>query len=993
MLSRSTPKTGLAVLATVLMTAGLITLWSSAAPAAPVTLEAESAALSGGARVETEHAGGTGSGYVGGFTDANRGTARITFTTTATAGPNSLTLRYANGTGSTRTLTLTVNGSARQLPLPATAGWASWGTATASVALNAGGNTIAVAYGSGDSGNVNLDHLALDPTPVATGTLEAESATLSGGARVETEHAGGTGTGYVGGFTDANRGTARATFTTAATAGPNSLTLRYANGTGSTRTLTLTVNGAARQVSLPTTASWSTWGEVTTSVALTAGSNTVAVAYGDSDSGNVNLDHVRLTTAPTTTTTPGQPGPAGSYELETAFTAGGATTTTSPAGATGAGSVVLPGVGALVTRTVNQAGAGTATVTLRYTNPASSARTITLYANGIRQRQLSLPAGGGWQTTTHQLALRTGLNLIGYRVVAGDTGGVQLDHVTVTNTRGLAQRGATVPYTTHEAEAGAGNGTRISGRAYTTEAAEASGRAAVKLTGTGRHVEITLTAPANAVTVRAGLPDSAAGTGTTAPLAVYADGAKVRDLALTSKYSWMYGPYPFAGAPGGERPHRYFDDARALLPRTYPAGTVLRFAKDTDATPYITVDLIDTELVDPAFTAPAGYVDVTAHGARPNDGVDDTAALRAAVSAARGTATRGVWIPAGTFSVPGLITFSGVDLRGAGPWHTVLQGSNRRGGFYVNGGDAQLADLTFDGDVTTRDPDGAPNSDAFVEGEFGTGSLVFNVATNHAKVGLWVKAANGLHVVGARIRNTMADGVNVNGETANVRVEQSSFRNTGDDALAMWSWESAGTVSRSVFAFNTVALPVLANGVAIYGGTDNRAEDNLISDTVFNGSGVMVSTWHASKPFGGTTAIQRNTLTRTGSRHWDWHTHTGAVWLFAERADITGAVVLRDLQVDDSSYHGLLLSWQRAIGDLTVGNVRINGTGGATDSFDDGAGTVTNANSNGMHFDQVTGTGRFDDVVVSGVRGAGSQALVNVGNTFTVQRGAGNSGW
>ncbi|MFT7837958.1 glycosyl hydrolase family 28-related protein [Saccharothrix sp. BKS2] len=830
--------------------------------------------------------------------------------------------------------------------------------------------------------------------PAAPVTLEAESAALSGGARVETEHAGGTGSGYVGGFTDANRGTARATFTTTATAGPNSLTLRYANGTGSTRTLSVSVNGAARQVSLPATASWSTWGEVTTSVALTAGSNTVAVAYGSGDSGNVNLDHVRLTTAPTTTTTtttPGQPGPAGSYELETAFTAGGATTTTSPAGATGAGSVVLPGVGALVTRTVNQAGAGTATVTLRYTNPASSARTITLYANGIRQRQLSLPAGGGWQTTTHQPALRTGLNLIGYRVVAGDTGGVQLDHVTVTNTRGLAQRGATVPYTTHEAEAGAGNGTRISGRAYTTEAAEASGRAAVKLTGTGRHVEITLTAPANAVTVRAGLPDSAAGTGTTAPLAVYADGAKVRDLALTSKYSWMYGPYPFAGAPGGERPHRYFDDARALLPRTYPAGTVLRFAKDTDATPYITVDLIDTELVDPAFTAPAGYVDVTAHGARPNDGVDDTAALRAAVSAARGTATRGVWIPAGTFSVPGLITFSGVDLRGAGPWHTVLQGSNRRGGFYVNGGDAQLADLTFDGDVTTRDPDGAPNSDAFVEGEFGTGSLVFNVATNHAKVGLWVKAANGLHVVGARIRNTMADGVNVNGETANVRVEQSSFRNTGDDALATWSWESAGTVSRSVFAFNTVALPVLANGVAIYGGTDNRAEDNLISDTVFNGSGVMVSTWHASKPFGGTTAIQRNTLTRTGSRHWDWHTHTGAVWLFAERADITGAVVLRDLQVDDSSYHGLLLSRQRAIGDLTVGNVRINGTGGATDSFDDGAGTVTNAN--GMHFDQVTGTGRFDNVAVSGVRGAGSQALVNVGNTFTVQRGAGNSGW
>jgi hypothetical protein len=943
---------GLAAVTTTVMVAGLIALWSTAAPAAPAVLEVESAALSGGARVESEHAGYSGTGYVGGFVDVNRGNARATFTTNATVGQNTLTLRYANGTGSTRTLTLSVNGSARQVSLPATSGWASWGTVRQSAPLNAGGNSIAVSYGSGDNGNVNLDNITIESAPVAAGDLEAESAQLSGGARVESEHAGYTGSGYVGGFVDANRGAATATFT--ATSG----------GTGSTRSLSVSVNGAVRQVSLPATASWGTWRTATAAVTLNAGANTIAVSYGTADNGNANLDNVKLSTAvptTTTTTTTNPPGPAGSYELETGFLSGGAAVTTSPPGATGTGSVNLPGQGARVIRSINQTSAGNATITLRHTN--SSTRTVTLYVNGVKATRLSLSGGSGWRTTTHSAALRSG----------------------------LAARGATVPYTAYETDSG--TGTRFSGRAYTTEAAEASGRTAMKLTGTGQYVQVTLTKPANAITVRAGLPDDASGNGTTAPLAVYAGGVKVRDLALTSKYSWMYGDYPFTAGPGGARPHRYFDDSRVLLPRTYPAGTVLRLAKDTNATGYITVDLVEAEVVDGPNTAPAGYLSITDHGARADDGADDSAAIRSAVAAARGTAARGVWIPAGRFTLTSLVQVSGVDVRGAGIWHTVLLGADRRGGFYVNGADTTLADFTFDGDVTTRDPDGAPGSDAFIEGEFGTGSLIFNVASNHAKVGLWIKQADGLLASGMRIRNTMADGLNINGNTTDVRVEQSDFRNTGDDALAMWSWESAGTVSRSVFAFNTIALPILANGVAIYGGTDNRAEDNLITDTVFNGAGVMVSTWHASMPFNGTTTVQRNTLTRTGTRNWDWHTHTGAIWLFAERSDITGAVVLRDLEVDDSNYHGLLLSWNKAVDNLTVANVRINGTGGATGSFDDGGATVTNANSHGIHFNLVSGAGRFDGVTVSGLKGTGSRGMVNDENRYTVQRGSGNSGW
>ncbi|MGX7827865.1 carbohydrate-binding protein [Actinokineospora sp. 24-640] len=971
MLSRVPTRAKAAALAVAVVASGLaVTSWVSAAPS---TYEAESAALSGGARSESDHPGYSGSGYVGGFVDANRGGASVTFAVGgASAGGNEVAVRYANGTGSTRTVSLVVNGTTRQISLPATANWGTWATARHTVTLAGGANTIAVRYGTADNGNVNLDNIAVAPVPAGAG--EAEAAQLSGGARVESEHAGHTGSGYVGGFVDANRGSAAVTFAVSSAAARTAgATIRYANGTGSARTMSLIVNGTTRQVSLPATTGWASWGTVTEQVALNAGANTVALKYGPADSGNVNVDNLAVApgspTTTTTTTTP-PPDPSGAtVELETAFLAGGA------GSATDAGVGYATGLtqGARVIRTVNRPTAGQAAVTLRYRNNTGGSRTLSAYANGLRHERITLPAGD-WRTLSHTLPLRSGVNLVGYQVDSGDTGGVHLDSVTVAGSVALDARGATLPYSTHEAETATTTGTVLAaGRTYTTVQAEASGRRAVQLSGTGRHVQITLTKPANAVTVRASIPDSADGTGTSAPLAVYADGTKVRDLTLTSKYSWMYGPYPFTAAPGGERPHRYFDDSRALLPRTYPAGTVLRFAKDTAATAHITVDLIETELVDAPYGAPAGYVNVNAHGAVANDGGDDTNAIRAAISAAQGGPVKGVWLPAGNYNINGLVNVAGVDVRGAGMWHTVLHGANRRGGFMVQGSNTQLGDFTFDGDVTTRDPDSAPNSDAAFEGDFGTGSLLRHLASNHAKVGLWVGGStNGLYAVGLRLRNTMADGVNVNGTAANVRVEQSTLRNTGDDALAMWSWNGAGWhVRDTVFAFNTVSLPILANGAAIYGGTDNRVEDNLITDTVFQGSGVTVSSWHDARPFGGTTLVRRNTLTRAGTHSLDWGSDIGALWIYAPSAPINAPVVLRDMDVIDSTHQGLLLSWQQTVSDLTLDRVSFNGTG-----------TI------GMEFN-TPGRGTFSHVTVQGNRGP---ALVN-NSGFVIQRGPGNIGF
>ncbi|WP_410589259.1 CBM35 domain-containing protein [Amycolatopsis sp. lyj-23] len=927
------------------------------AHAATTRLEAEKATLSGGAAVETDHPGYSGTGFVGGYTDSHRGTARTTFAVTAaSAGSYTLALGYANGTGSPRTLTLTVDsGAAQQVSLPPTATWDNWGSASVAVTLGSGAHNVSYSFGSADSGNVNLDRL--DVTPSATGQagplFEAENAALSGGATVETDHPGYSGTGFVGGYTDGNKGAARTSFAVkVTTAGPQSLALRYANGTGSVMTLSLYVdNVRQRQLSLPASANWDTWTSATESVTLTAGDHTVAYAFDSTDSGNVNLDS--LTVTPSV--------PAGPGEAEAAFLSGGATVGTATAGYSGPGYVTGFAVpGARLVRTFAMAAAGTATATIRFANSG----TLAVSANGRDAGTASFPSGTGWRTATVSVPVRAGVNTL---QLAGTGSDVLVDSVVLANETALAARGATTPYTEYEAEAGPTTGTVLTaGRAFHTVQAESSGRRAVRLGATGQSVSFTLAKPANAVTVRFSIPDTADGAGQTAPLALYANGTKVRDLTLTSNYSWIYGSYPYTNVPSQGSPHRFYDETRALI-GDWPAGTVLKLQKDASSTAaYYDIDLLDAEQAPAAATAPAEALSITSYGAVPNNGSDATAAINTAI-AAGAAQHKPVWIPAGTFRITAKINGAGVKVYGAGPWYSVIQGTGPRGGFFGTGGNVTLADFAIFGDVRVRDDNG---SDGALDGNFGSGSLVQNLWIEHTKVGLWADSGtNGLYVVGTRIRDTFADGVNIHANVANVRVDQSTVRNTGDDGLAMFSEGSA--VTGSAYTFNTVQAPALANGIGIFGGTGNRVEDNIVADTVTAGSGITVGTRFNPVPLSGTTSIRRNTLLRTGGFEDNWNSAIGALWIYADSAPIAAPIVVEDLTVSDSTYQGVLLSFQKSITQLSFDRVTIAGAGTY--------GIETNA----------TGSASIAHTTVTGAAAGG---LLNDGG-YTLVRGAGNSGF
>jgi hypothetical protein len=138
--------------------------------------------------------------------------------------------------------------------------------------------------------------------PLAGTIYQAEAAALAGGAKVNADHTGYTGSGFVDGYWNVG---AMTTFTVnVSSSGRYKVTLRYANSSddkNATRTLHIYVNGVeARQTHLPTLANWDMWDYKTESLALSAGDNTITYQYDPCDSAHVNLDAIIVGTGEAT---------------------------------------------------------------------------------------------------------------------------------------------------------------------------------------------------------------------------------------------------------------------------------------------------------------------------------------------------------------------------------------------------------------------------------------------------------------------------------------------------------------------------------------------------------------------------------------------------------------------------------------------------------------------------------------------------------------------
>lgn len=532
-------------------------------------------------------------------------------------------------------------------------------------------------------------------------------------------------------------------------------------------------------------------------------------------------------------------------------------------------------------------------------------------------------------------------------------------------------RGADIPWIEYETESGKTNGEVLApDRAFGTIASETSGRSAVRLDQVGEYIQFQATEPANSVVVRFVIPDSEDGTGIDSTISLYVDNVFRQKIKLTSKYAWSYGGEEETfNVPKAGGAHHFYDEARALV-GDIPAGATVKLQRDEDDNAeYYVIDLIDLEQVASPITQPEGYLSIIEDcGAVPDDGMDDGAAIQDCIDQARAAKT-GVWIPAGTFeSTSQPFEVSDVTIQGAGMWYSTIHGFYAR--FNCVGNNCRYFDFAILGETILRDDKSPENG---FNGGAGTGSRLENIWVEHTKVGYWVgPGTNGLVITGSRFRNLFADGVNFCNGTSNSVIENSHFRNTGDDALASWSPKGDPVNTNNVFRFNTVQIPWRANCFAIYGGKDNRIEDNLCSDVVTY-PGILVAQHFHSNPFEGNTIVQRNSLIRAGGPM--FHLEHGAFKVWASQGEITGLVV-DDMLIDSPTFAGIELQGSYPITASTLEHI-----------------TVESAGTSGIHLgSNLQGDVSFSSVTVID---SGKEPLTNYAPRLKFQLidGNGNSGW
>jgi len=256
----------------------------------------------------------------------------------------------------------------------------------------------------------------------------------------------------------------------------------------------------------------------------------------------------------------------------------------------------------------------------------------------------------------------------------------------------------------------------------------------------------------------------------------------------------------------------------------------------------------------------------------------------------------------------------------------------------------RLEDFAILGEVTERVDHDQVNG---IGGAIGGGSLIRNLWIQHTKVGLWFDGPmHGIAIRGLRILDTMADGLNFHQGVSDAIVEGNFLRNTGDDGLAAWSRVDAD--HHIIFRHNTIITPVLANGIALYGGHDIEVSGNLIADSVTEGGGLHLGNRFNAVPASGPILFADNLVVRSGSVDPRWHFGIGALWFYALDAPIAADVTVRGTVLLDSTDEAVQFLGQW-IGDVVLDGVRIDRTQGpAIQLQSNGAATVKHSIATGL---------------------------------------------
>ena len=277
-----------------------------------------------------------------------------------------------------------------------------------------------------------------------------------------------------------------------------------------------------------------------------------------------------------------------------------------------------------------------------------------------------------------------------------------------------------------------------------------------------------------------------------------------------------------------------------------------------------------------------------------------------------------------------------------------------------NGFSGEVADLYLSSYQNQRynSPDHGPGTYSSSGKCFNaTAGRVTNVWVEHFECGGWLGGASGARFSHCRFRNNYADGINLC-NSSDCRVEQSSFRNNGDDDMASWSAESY--CSNNVFANCTAEHNWRASSLGFFGGGGHRAENILVKDGLE--SGVRLVSDFGGKAFGNEGIVFSNiSIVHCACVKGDvgvsgdfWGVDEGALHIEASKNYSIPNAVFENVDIYDSRgnavFVGAWASNSHSIDNLRLTNINVHG--------------VADSNSYAFYFENPRGNATIDGATV-----------------------------
>ena len=501
--------------------------------------------------------------------------------------------------------------------------------------------------------------------------------------------------------------------------------------------------------------------------------------------------------------------------------------------------------------------------------------------------------------------------------------------------------GASFPYTRYEAERGRLDRAHVVSldeslavdKMLESTAIEAGEQSYVALEGKGSSVSFTAEVPGNAIDLRFTLPDHKAGS-----VDIRINGEKAATFNLSSETAYQYVQKSkvfdeekdkFAGE-GPAHARFQFDEVHTLLNRQVNPGDTVSVVRTGSEGYTYGIDFIELEQALPEIPRPDNSVSITDDDltvteevkpgefqTRPvhawaNDGKDDSEAFLAALKRASDE-KKTLYIPRGTFEFDSqlVVRHSPDDnhqlmIQGAGIWYSNLffRNPNKASGGIVlehTSHDLQFRDFYMSTNLKSRYDEGA-NYKGF-QGVTKNSQFV-NLWIEHFECGFWMgdyvnqkdmQYTENMLVDHSRIRNNFADGLNYSQGSRDSAVRNSNVRGNGDDGLASWSSHAESKPGDPVqyvsnarhtdnieFTHNTIELGWRAGGIGFFGGSGQKAENNLITGN-FEGAGIRLNTVFGGHNFDWNltlnkrASIQRNKIVRSGTQDDYYGTSRGAI--------------------------------------------------------------------------------------------------------------------